>query len=332
VSKHITEVMVGIDWTSANNAIWEFGKSLLRIGVHCVNLKSKKEETREQPLFSRPADRTRSPVPESLETTDVYVRKVKKQVKELDETMNETGDKNDVIQSVDSNQLSNGEIESTEADRAPTIGLSVQATSKVVSSDPFTEVRVSWTWEDLKAAQRADPEIGPIVGWLSEKAEQPPWASVTLGSSGTKTIWRMLSRLSTREGILRRRFGELNGSSNRWQIVLPSLYRAEFMEIAHGGMSGGHLANAETASGIQLRAYWPTWKTDLDKFLRAYEPCARYYRRKVRHQVTLRRPKLRTPTDHSDTSENQEFQDGNVNKPRQQRARRPPLYGRDFHI
>jgi len=60
-------------------------------------------------------------------------------------------------------------------------------------------------------------------------------------------------------------------------------------------MSGGHLGIAKTASGIQLRAYWPTWKSDLEEFLRACEPCARYYRGKVRRQTPLRTPWIGEP-------------------------------------
>ena len=91
-----------------------------------------------------------------------------------------------------------GQIESTEAERAKIGEVSVDETSDAESQ--VSEVRVSWTWQDLEAAQRADPEIGPIVVWLAEKPEQPPWDVVTLKSSGMKTLWRMWSRLSIRDG------------------------------------------------------------------------------------------------------------------------------------
>jgi len=94
----------------------------------------------------------------------------------------------------------------------------------------------------------------------------------------------MWPRLAIRDGVLNRRFEDVNGTTEWWQIVA---YREEFMNIAHGGMSGGHLGSVRTASGIQLRAYWPTWRTDLALFLRACEPCARYFRGKIRHQAPL---------------------------------------------
>ena len=196
------------------------------------------------------------------------------------------------VQTVDSNQSQGDQIEPTSTECTRVGDDSANTTSTMVSQE---EQRVSWSWEDLEAAQRADPETGPIISWLLEKPEQPPWDSVTLKSSGTKTLWRMWSRLSIRDNILKRRFEEVDGCNERWQIVLPGVYRSEFMQIAHGGMTGGHLGSAKTASGIQLRAYWPTWKSDLETFLRACEPCARYYRGKVRHQAPLQTPLIGEP-------------------------------------
>jgi len=151
---------------------------------------------------------------------------------------NETREIEDVVQSVDSNQPSNSEIESTEADHAQTIGISVQATSEVMSSDSSTEIRVSWKWEDLEAAQRADPEIGPIVGRLLEKPEQPPWDSVTLKSSGTKTLRRMWSHLSIRDGVLKKRFAEVDDSTRDGRSFCPTYIGQSLCRSLMGNVRG----------------------------------------------------------------------------------------------
>jgi len=80
-----------------------------------------------------------------------------------------------------------------------------------------------------------------------------------------------------------------------WQIVLPKVYRKEFMEIAHGGITGGHLGVLKTSSGIKARAYWPTWRSDLASFMRTCEPCARYHRGVVRHQAPMQTPIVGEP-------------------------------------
>ena len=105
----------------------------------------------------------------------------------------------------------------------------------------------------------------------------------------------MWVRLSLRDGILKRRFDEINGNGERWQIVLPKIYREEFMKIAHGGMTGGHFGQAKTAIGIQLRAYWPSWKSDIEYFVKSCESCARYHRGTLKRQAPLQTPHVGEP-------------------------------------
>jgi transposase InsO family protein len=105
----------------------------------------------------------------------------------------------------------------------------------------------------------------------------------------------MWTRLSIQEGVLKRRFEEINDSYHRWQVIIPKKYRYEFLEIAHGGMTGGHLGPAKTAEAIQLRGYWPTWKTDLAMFMKTCEPCARYHRGAIKRQAPLQTPHLGEP-------------------------------------
>lgn len=78
--------------------------------------------------------------------------------------------------------------------------------------------------------------------------------------------------------MLKRRFESADGREVRWQIVWPTKFRQQFMELAHGGMTGGHLGRRRTAATIQSRAYWPSWSSDLECFLRACQPCAQYHR------------------------------------------------------
>jgi len=105
----------------------------------------------------------------------------------------------------------------------------------------------------------------------------------------------MWQRLSIRDGILKRKFEEVNGIGERWQIILPEKFRKEFIVIALGGMTGGHLGFRKTAAAIQARAYWPTWSTDLSIFLKSCEPCAQYHRGTIRHQAMMQTPLIGDP-------------------------------------
>jgi transposase InsO family protein len=239
------------------------------------------EEEDGQELFGGPADRDQSSgntetenvrMTREIHHSDVHARKIEKRQQQ-----------SNLIAKAEEN------TEEVEAESMPLTGI-----SSTLAEEP-TEVHMSWTWEDLKAAQRNDSEIGPIIAWLEEKPEQPPWEAVATKSSPVKTLWHMWNRLVIQEGVLRRRFEDIKEGSNIWQIVIPKVYRAELMEIAHGGMSGGHLGLSKTQASIQLRAYWPTWKSDLAVFIRTCHPCAQYHRGTIRHQAPMQTPLVGEP-------------------------------------
>jgi len=71
---------------------------------------------------------------------------------------------------------------------------------------------------------------------------------------------------------------------------LPTILREEFLSTVHGGMNGGHMARRRTAASIQARAYWPTWSSDLDIFLKRCTPCARYHRGSIPRKAPLQTP------------------------------------------
>jgi len=59
----------------------------------------------------------------------------------------------------------------------------VDVNGGVITYRPDPDTTVSWSWNDLKEAQKADKEIGPFLLWLAEGPEQPPCEKVALSSS-----------------------------------------------------------------------------------------------------------------------------------------------------
>ena len=110
---------------------------------------------------------------------------------------------------------------------------------------------------------------------LEKDEEKPPWSVVALRSDDVKTLWAMWTRLAIRNGLLKRRFESADGLTVKWQVIWPKVLRTEFLQVAHGGTTGGHLGRRRTAAAVQSRAYWPTWSSDLDEYVRQCEPCAR---------------------------------------------------------
>ena len=94
--------------------------------------------------------------------------------------------------------------------------------------------------EGLQAAQKTDKDIAIIIQLLEKSTEKPAWEEVALAPHDVKTLWAQWPRLAIQQGVLKRRFESADGLTVRWQVVLPTLLREEFLGLAHGGMTGGH--------------------------------------------------------------------------------------------
>jgi transposase InsO family protein len=168
---------------------------------------------------------------------------------------------------------------------------SVHARSSTLGED----IVLPWTLDGLRVAQRNDQDIECIIKLKEQTQEKPTWETIALKSTDVKTLWNLWPRLSLRNGLLKRRFESNDGVTERWQVVLPKDLRAQFLDVAHGGMTGGHMRRQKTAAAVQSRAYWPTWSTDLDNFLKQCVPCSRYHRGTLPHRAAMQTPAVGEP-------------------------------------
>ena len=67
------------------------------------------------------------------------------------------------------------------------------------------------------------------------------------------------------------------------------------MAIAHSGMTGGHLGRRKTAAAVQSRAYWPTWSSDVDLFVKQCATCSRYHRGALPRRASMQTPLVGEP-------------------------------------
>ena len=160
---------------------------------------------------------------------------------------------------------------------------------------PSNETVLPWSLEGLRAAQRSDADIGFLIELIESGSEQPEWETIALKSSDVKTLCKFWPRLSIRDGLLKRRFESNDGRSERWQVVWPKELRTEFLTIAHGGMTGGHMGLKKTTASVQSRAYWPTWSSDLALFVKGCSQCASYHRGTLPRRAELQTPRVGEP-------------------------------------
>jgi len=132
--------------------------------------------------------------------------------------------------------------------------------------------------QNLQSAQEADEDISVILRLFKQSPDKPIWEEVAMCSHDVQVLWSYWPRLRVYSGVLQRSFVESDKGNVVWQVVIPKSMRKEFLAEAHGRMTGGHFARRRTAATIQARAYWPSWSTDLDVYLKQCPACARYYR------------------------------------------------------
>ena len=154
--------------------------------------------------------------------------------------------------------------------------------------DPGAIDMLCWSPDDLPAAQRSDPDIGFVMAMLESSPHKPTWDQIAAQSADVKSLCNEWERLQIHGNILCRKWAMLDGTPDRWQVVLPVCYRSEFIKLAHSGATGGHAGRSKTQHQVQLRAYWPGWRMDDALEVQKCTSCAQYHRGKAPKQTPLK--------------------------------------------
>ena len=83
----------------------------------------------------------------------------------------------------------------------------------ITNTDETARDVPSWSHDGLCAAQQADPDIGFVIRLMENNNEKLEWEEVALSSQCVKTLWNQWTRLSIRDGLLKRRFEAADGLS-----------------------------------------------------------------------------------------------------------------------
>jgi len=148
-------------------------------------------------------------------------------------------------------------------------------------------VTLPWSTEGLIAAQKADADVGFLYQLVGSGVDKPSWNDIVQQSREVKTLWSFWPRLSIRDGLLQRQFTSIEQQTEFWQIVMPKRHRREFIDLVHAGSTGGHFGQKKTSAAVQCRAYWPSWSSDIENYIRRCTVCAQYHRGTLPRQVAL---------------------------------------------
>ena len=138
-----------------------------------------------------------------------------------------------------------------------TLCLSTQVISEVTSDfdiDPLDMNTRYW-----RRAQRADPVIGELMGFVNNK-QRPP--AKYLGKHKELVPYiREFDHFIMKRGILYRKYNSDIGE--KFQLVLPQQYHEEVLRGLHDDV--GHLGRDKTLGLVRERFYWPKMASSVDQ-------------------------------------------------------------------
>ncbi len=132
----------------------------------------------------------------------------------------------------------------------------------------------TWSVVELCQAQQEDPDIAPVVKWLSDSEVRPSWASVAPTSEAAKMYWVQWDSLRIQDGVLYRVWETPAGDQSILQLVLPKKLRPRILQQLHGTPTGGHFGVAKTLGKVRERFYWVSCRKDIQEWCRSCDLCA----------------------------------------------------------
>lgn len=127
---------------------------------------------------------------------------------------------------------------------------------------------------DIRSAQRADPDLAPLLCLLETKTEKPDWSQIASTSRVTKLYWAQWEQLRMRDGILQKRWESTSGLRADWLNVIPKSLRGATLTEAHGSVAAGHLGTKKTLQRLRERGYWVNMRRDVQEWCRVCDVCA----------------------------------------------------------
>ncbi|GBO45434.1 Retrovirus-related Pol polyprotein from transposon 297 [Araneus ventricosus] len=108
----------------------------------------------------------------------------------------------------------------------------------------------------------------PILEKKLNSEDRPSWQEIAPKSPATKRYWALWDSLHLKDGVLYRKWESDDGSSCRWQLILPERRIQEVLRETHDSASGGHFGVMKTLSKTRERFYWDRLRADVEKWCR----------------------------------------------------------------
>ena len=97
----------------------------------------------------------------------------------------------------------------------------------------------------MKLAQENDPILKVILTWKSKNVK-PEWQEISHLNKTHKAYWNQWDRLTIIEGILYRKWTNIDSEDETLQYVLPTIFKNQVLESLHNDPLAGHLGIKRT--------------------------------------------------------------------------------------
>ncbi|GBN99011.1 Retrovirus-related Pol polyprotein from transposon 297 [Araneus ventricosus] len=125
-----------------------------------------------------------------------------------------------------------------------------------IETDIFAKVLTTtndpWPSNEVQKAQLEDPAIRPILEKKLNSEHRQSWQEIAPESPATKRYWALWDSLHLKHGVLYRKWETDDGSSCRWQLLLPKSRIQEVLRETHDSASGDHFGVMKTLSKAEI--------------------------------------------------------------------------------
>ena len=135
----------------------------------------------------------------------------------------------------------------------------------------------------ISAAQEIDPDIGAVL----RRLRHPSTADDDTAGPLTREfalLWEQRESLFIDHGVLYRRMEVSGRQQSVLQVVMPKALRREFLQQIHQAVWGVHVGARKMQLMLRQRAYWPGWRTAVERYCKECVTCRSAQRGPVRRQ------------------------------------------------
>lgn len=151
-------------------------------------------------------------------------------------------------------------------------GENLASDSKLRHKVNLVQLQPKWTVEELSAAQRADPDLAPVITAL-ESQRKPTQDEISTWSPASRRYLMEWNRLSFVSDTLRRKWFDAQGRESHDQYVIPRKLVSEVLRAAHDNPLSGHFGARRTLLRARGQFFWASMSTDVRDWYRSCQTC-----------------------------------------------------------